>query len=651
MKNIAVLLYDVTIEYHYTLINGILSFFKDKVDANVFIAPVNVPHVTSFESNYQYWTTVEVLKSKSIDAVIVVPNSFARDLSVDQLAKELERMLPKPVISISVPLNLSTNSYTAINPRNAYLQVVEHLVKKHNRKKIAFFSASLVHAVESEEREKAYKAALKKFGLEFHKEWVFPGDYTPSNAHRYIVNTYSSKKDVPFDAILCANDYTAQGVIRGLEDIGVKVPEDVSVVGFDNSDVSRANRPAISTIDQHLVMSGYKAAELAYKAALGKKIPKKVLVDCIPIFRQSCCKQLEDSPLPESQNYFVVGKTDPDSLLNLFGNALNDLSVIYNILNMSDAVINLKEYFNSLKKAMQKMFLGYMAICLYPKEIILEPEDDFVLPKKAQLIMFLDDTRNIELDYSGGGGILFNPSETLLPEDLFDERRRRDYFVFPVALGKVNYGYAISEIPNEKYTIHEIYLKILMNSLAHALEYSKIENQNEKLEEKNLDLSFKSTTDELTGLYNRRGFMNFAQKALDLAAETNKTGAVFFFDMDGLKDINDTWGHKAGDLAIQSTGEVLKEAFHKSDLIGHLSGDEFVVLAMGFSKENLEKFRARIDILFGQKRYEKNMQFNLSASIGVAEYDPEHTDLQMLLMEADQEMYKEKMKKHAARKK
>ena len=51
MKNIAVLIYDVTIEYHYTLINGILSFFKDKEDANVFIAPLNVPHITSFENN------------------------------------------------------------------------------------------------------------------------------------------------------------------------------------------------------------------------------------------------------------------------------------------------------------------------------------------------------------------------------------------------------------------------------------------------------------------------------------------------------------------------------------------------------------------------------------------------------------------------
>ena len=77
MKNIAVLIYNVTIEYHVTLIDGILDYYKNKKDANVFIAPVNVPHVSTIDSNYQYWTSVEVLKSKSIDSVIVIVNSFS----------------------------------------------------------------------------------------------------------------------------------------------------------------------------------------------------------------------------------------------------------------------------------------------------------------------------------------------------------------------------------------------------------------------------------------------------------------------------------------------------------------------------------------------------------------------------------------------
>ena len=647
MKNIAVLIYNVTIEYHVTLIDGILDYYKNKKDANVFIAPVNVPHVSTIDSNYQYWTSVEVLKSKNIDSVIVIVNSFTRDLSIEQLTKEIAGIVPKPIISISVPLDLSTNSYTTINPKKAYSELVGHLVEKHHRKNFAFFSANLTHSPESEERLKAFKAALKEHGLEFHKEWVYPGDFTPGIALRYIQHTFTSKDQVPFDAIFCANDYTALGVIMGLVGLGLRVPEDVCVIGFDNSDVSRTSLPPVTTIDQHLIMSGYKAAELAYKAACGKKIPKKSSVDCITVYRQSCCG--DDAVLDErkkpSQDF-----TGEKNILNLFGNALNDLSITYSLLNMSEVVINLEDYFRILKKAMARTFIGFLAICVYPQEFTLEPEDEFVLPHQARLIMLRDPSRDIEEDYSRGGGILFDPHETILPVQ-FDVMKNRNYYLVPVSLGKVIYGYAVSELPNEKYTLHEVFLKILINSFVHALEYSKIENQNERLEETNLDLSFKSTTDELTQLYNRRGFMSYAQKALDLAQETKKTGAIFFFDMDGLKDINDTWGHKSGDLAIQATGEVLKEAFHKSDLIGHLSGDEFAVFAMGFSKENLNKFRERIETLFNQKRQEKKLPFKLSASLGVAEYNAENTDLQKLLIEADQEMYREKKIKHAAKNK
>ena len=643
MKNIAVLIYDITIEYHVTLTDGILGFLDEKKDVNVLIAPVNAPHSSQFDCSYINWTTIELLKSKTIDAVIVVVNSFSRDLSPDQLANEISKLVPKPIISISVPLNLSTNIYTVISPKKAYTQIVEHLVKKHNKTKIAYFSASLTHSPESAERVKAFKEAIKENGLEFHKEWVYPGDFTPALSHRYITQNFTSIEDIPFDAILCANDYTAQGVISALTSLGVKVPEDICVFGFDDSDVSRSEKPSISTVNQHLYMSGYKAAELAYKATFGKKVPKKAYIDCIPVYRQSCgCIPLD---LPAS--YYLNGEEElvkevdtNTNVLNLFGNALNDLSTIYYLLYVSEAVITLKDYFTSLRRTMDRIFSSFIALCLYPKEIELEQEDDFVLSDKAKLFMLIDTYRDIEKIYPGGG-IVFNPLESLLPES-FDETRKRNYYLFPISLGKKLYGYTVFEVPNQKYTICEIYMKILTGSFVHALEYSRIENQNERLEVTN-------TTDELTKLYNRRGFMNFAQKALDFARETKKTGSIIFFDMDGLKIINDTYGHKSGDVAIQSTGEVLREAFHKSDLVAHLSGDEFAVMAMGFAKENMKIFRERIETLFQKKKEEKNLPFNLSASIGIAEYNAENTDLQKLLMIADQEMYVEKKAKHDAR--
>lgn len=649
MKNIAVLIYNITVEYHVTLTEGILDYFKDKNDVNVFIVPLNMPHTLTFDCDYQYWTSMEVLKTKSIDSVIVVVNSFLNTLSIAQLSNEVSSLLPKPIISISVSLGLPTNSYTATSSKKAYEEIIEHLITKHGKTKIAYFSASLTHTPESEERVKSYKAALKKNGLEYNKELVFSGDFTPASTHKYILEHYHKLEDIPYDALLCANDYMAEGAIAAFKIIGVRVPEDICVFGFDDCDIAATVIPSCSTINQHLCMSGYKAGELAYKAAYGKKIPKKAMVQSLPVYRQSCGCIPMDAPQGVYLNEKgVLFKSKEIYLnnLNLFGNALNDISTIYHMLNMSETEINLKNFFLSLKKTLSRIFVSFIAFCLYPEEIVLEIEDNFVMPENARLYMLMDLDEKIERNYSAEGGILFNPRDSILPMS-FDDTRKRNYYLFPISRGKINYGYMICELPSNKYTVYEVYMKILVNAFVHAYEYSKIENQNLRLEETNTSLSFQSTTDELTKLYNRRGFMSYAQKSLNLSLETNTPGAIFFFDLDGLKDINDTWGHKAGDIAIQTAGDVLKEAFHKSDLVGHLSGDEFAVIANGFEKANEGKLRERIQYLCEQKRNERNLPFNISISMGVTEYTADNHDLQTLLTEADKEMYKEKNIKHA----
>mgnify|MGYP003323651340 CR=1 FL=1 len=76
MKNIAVLVFDLTTEYNDTVVDGIVNYFNDRDDVRLFILPVNVPHATTYEYDYQYWTAAQIIKSQNIDAIIVVANSF-----------------------------------------------------------------------------------------------------------------------------------------------------------------------------------------------------------------------------------------------------------------------------------------------------------------------------------------------------------------------------------------------------------------------------------------------------------------------------------------------------------------------------------------------------------------------------------------------
>lgn len=649
MKNIAILVYDLTLEYNIVVVDGVLDYFKGKDDVHVVISTLNAPHATSFDYDYQYWTMLELIKSDNIDAVIVVTNSFCHNISIPDLAKELECLVPKPVISISNPLDISTNHYTCISCDKAYEDVVEHLVTKHGRKRIAFLSAALNHSPESEERENAYKNALKKFGLEYDPSWDLAGDFTPRSAYDAILNRYKKKEDIPFDALLCANDYMAAGSLSALKELGVEVPEDICVFGFDDAEVAVTSEPTISTINQFVSQTGYKAGELAYDVLCGKKdVPKYALIQSFPLYRQSCgCidKKLKTRAYVNAQGELIEKVESDQTQLKLFSNGLNDMATIYHLLNMTDSVIKMRLFFNTIVEKLAVVHIKMLAMCVYDEPVELTHEDNFELPAKTKLVTLVDEDRNIENNYFEQGGIEFDPRKEILPGAL-EDFPVGNYYLLPIFLQRNNYGYLVCRLPKNKYPVYSIFLKILVNAFVHSYIYSKAEKERLMMAEQNQSLNFQSKTDELTQLFNRRGFFEYGQQLLSFSLVDKPMGCIFFCDLDGLKTINDTWGHEIGDLAIKTEARVLRAAFRDSDLIGRLSGDEFGVVAPGFPVRKLDDLRERFKQLNQQFSEEAKLPFTLSISIGLMEYNSEKNDLSELLKEADKSLYKEKKIKH-----
>ena len=120
---------------------------------------------------------------------------------------------------------------------------------------------------------------------------------------------------------------------------------------------------------------------------------------------------------------------------------------------------------------------------------------------------------------------------------------------------------------------------------------------------------------------------------------------LFMVDVDGLKTINDTYGHIEGDRAIVDTGRVLKDTFRTSDLIGRIGGDEFIVLAVQASDKNISGIRKRLqDNLDGYNS--TNNKFELSLSVGITPFDPQEDVLfEELLEMADLDLYDQKRQK------
>jgi len=156
-----------------------------------------------------------------------------------------------------------------------------------------------------------------------------------------------------------------------------------------------------------------------------------------------------------------------------------------------------------------------------------------------------------------------------------------------------------------------------------------------------------SLIDDLTGLYNRRGFMTLADHTLKTAQRVNRSLWLLFADLDGLKRINDSFGHQEGDQALKDVTEILKKTFRESDIIGRLGGDEFVILGMG-PPEALEgtivnRLVRTVDEVNGQQ----GRRYPLSLSAGFTYSDPKGScSIEDLLFQADKQMYLEKRKKN-----
>ena len=154
------------------------------------------------------------------------------------------------------------------------------------------------------------------------------------------------------------------------------------------------------------------------------------------------------------------------------------------------------------------------------------------------------------------------------------------------------------------------------------------------------ELQAQSMLDELTGLYNRRGFFKLAQQHVKMADRVKVGLILVYADLDGLKSINDTFGHPVGDRALKEVARILRQTFRESDVVARLGGDEFVVLALQDPSSDSTHIRRRVDENLQAYNEKEVLPFPLKLSVGICQYDyrvPQSIE-EMLAM-ADRQMY------------
>lgn len=650
MKRVAVLVPSFTIEYCYSLLQGVTDYFKDK-DVQLIILQTKYGKYSINPIDCQYWAGMNLIDIDDIDIIIVFSGAYCSIIPESDFINILKNSTSKPIISIAVDLKLPNSYSIRINCKNIYNEIVHHLKKIHHCKKIAFLSAVGTGSPEAKERFEFFKEALKNNGLTFYSDLVYEGQFTIAGGESAIRERFEKAEDVNFDAIVSSNDYMAIGAISVLKELNVKIPKDVKVIGFDDALITRYSAPKLSTVNQDFFEEGYKTARIAEQIINGVKVDKNIYNDLVIKYRQSCgC--IKESNLSEIYKNECRKTCKENQIANSFENYLTSLDEKNKLMRLIDILRSsntLRQFHFKMKSIIEQCEMSEMYVYLYKEPVYADYERKFTFPDTIELYMYDNENTNKRE---------FRPGVYVNTKDLLTSccnQEKGNFIVQPIFSGEMNYGFISCKMKNTKFANYEVYLKILFKDISQAYEYTdkiiqteKIMAEKNSLMEKNIDLQLQTHTDELTKILNRRGFLDIGQKNLDIMQELNTEGYIFFADMDGLKAINDKYGHSVGDKAIKLQASVLKTVFNEKDIVGRLSGDEFGIVALYFDISNFENLKQRIDEENKRISKEKNLPFVLSISLGYADLSLS-TDLKILLKEADKNLYKEKQIKHMNR--
>ena len=311
------------------------------------------------------------------------------------------------------------------------------------------------------------------------------------------------------------------------------------------------------------------------------------------------------------------------------------------------SAVSHEELIDKLKVEIRNLEVDECYICLYEKPFVHHIDDPWQVPKTSYLLFA---ARNFEFIDLKGRERHFRTQE-LIPKWLREEEEKEAYTwaVSPLFVRNKHHGYIIQSmkhcVPSSDDHKYEGLRDIVSTATENAYLYQKITDYQEQLERSNARLQDKVVTDDLTGLYNRHGFMSLAPVKINKSQMNNEMMALIFADMDGLKAINDTYGHAEGDNAIITMAECMRSSFRDVDFMARLAGDEFVILMSHVKDENTVKnMICRLDSCIDASNEQHQKCYQISTSTGYVIYHPskEQKTLDELMAKADAKLYEQK---------
>ena len=245
-------------------------------------------------------------------------------------------------------------------------------------------------------------------------------------------------------------------------------------------------------------------------------------------------------------------------------------------------------------------------------------------------------------------------SNSIFRNDFLPDDRRYTMVVSPLYSALEQYGLLISEVDPDYFDFvkpitNQLFsaIKIIHLLKEQAVTQGKLQASLRKIQESNVKLDEAAKVDELTGIYNRRGFSIKANQRISMPRNQGSKMLAVYADMDNLKFVNDKFGHEEGDYSLKFIADVLKKAFKSKSIVARMGGDEFAVLAYIDDEIDIEnKLRKRINKIVYDMNKANDKEYYIGISLGFYEFAcSKDLDILHIMDTADKRLYEEKKSK------
>ncbi len=640
MIHIAVIASGIDEEYQNNIISGINNYSHEhninvsssllnnniycddkKIELSYFTAHGGM--IKSRRFDIGEYSIYNLINFNAFDAAILMTNTICHSETKQNIINRVnESGIPAVVFDCSDYPELYNIS---IDNSSAMSDVIKHVIEVHNAKVINYISGPMSNP-EATDRYNAFVNIMEEHNLSVEKERVFFGEFRSQDGRQAIEEFLKSGLSMP-DAFICANDAMALTAISTLENAGYKVPDDVIVTGFDNTYNARNFCPVLSSVDRPLAEMGRKSVEVIMEILNGGSPSKNIKLVSTPVFTESCgCKTQDISDLANYKKVTYKKMENINTGISMLNRLTAGLAETEKIDEAMDILINFIEELGCDKFSL--CLAENWQDALGKKSSDLKNENNYASYMTSPLIW------NRGQRHSCG----YFPSKNMFPEPINDSGNI-NYFL-PLHFRERCLGYYI--ITNSDFPIYSLLCHSLTLNLSNSLEnIRKLIHLNKAMEE----LNNLYIIDPMCNIFNRNGFINLADGKFRECAEEKKTVMLTFIDMDGLKFINDNYGHNEGDFAIQRLASVIKDS-SMNGICARFGGDEFVVFTSDVVDGDDDAFKRRFNSKLDNMNSIIKKPYMLSASIGsVIVKASENVTLYNIIAQADEKMYEVK-KKH-----